>query len=202
MIVMLSGKARSGKDTVFNILSEFSHTQIFTDRQIIRYAFADRLKEIAKKIFNWNGVKDEDGRFLLICIGQILRGDIRNLLRKYTGLKNIEKIVFYKKVLSDYFDFDRNIWVDTVANQIQMNYNLNEIPVITDWRFKNEYYRMAMRFGFDEIVTLRINRPESLYLDDPSETELDDFTFNYIIENNGSLEDLQQKVLEFYEEFL
>lgn len=64
ILVLVSGKAGSGKDTVGEYLVEK-----FGFR---RYAFADRLKEIAREV-GWNGEKDEKGRRLLQELGSVVR---------------------------------------------------------------------------------------------------------------------------------
>src|SRR5208283_1971568 len=69
-IILLSGHALSGKDTAYNCFKE-----ILGEDKCHRYAFADYLKEICKEYFYWNGVKDENGRNLLIKVGQFLRGE-------------------------------------------------------------------------------------------------------------------------------
>jgi hypothetical protein len=62
VIVLISGYAGSGKDTFAGFLiKHLSGAQ--------KYAFADPIKEIARKYFEWDGIKDERGRKLLIEIG-------------------------------------------------------------------------------------------------------------------------------------
>lgn len=64
MLILVSGKAGSGKDTVGDYLvSKYGFR---------KYAFADRLKEIAL-LLGWNGVKDERGRRLLQELGTVGR---------------------------------------------------------------------------------------------------------------------------------
>lgn len=64
MLVLLSGKAGSGKDTVGDYLvSRYGFR---------KYAFADKLKEIAR-LMGWDGNKDEKGRRLLQDLGSVGR---------------------------------------------------------------------------------------------------------------------------------
>ena len=60
MIILLSGHARAGKDTVADILEKNYGAQVF--------AFADSIKDIARKM-GWDGKKDERGRKLLQTLG-------------------------------------------------------------------------------------------------------------------------------------
>ncbi|HHV13986.1 MAG TPA: hypothetical protein GXX75_27340 [Clostridiales bacterium] len=59
VMVILSGKAGSGKDTCGEYLVSLGFK---------RYAFADKLKEIAR-LMGWDGEKDERGRALLQELG-------------------------------------------------------------------------------------------------------------------------------------
>jgi hypothetical protein len=88
MILGLSGKMQSGKDTVaLYLMKKYGFHRI---------AFADRLKELATNYFNWDGEKDDHGRKLLQDIGMKLR-EIRDdiwvdcVLRKVNDKKNIGK---------------------------------------------------------------------------------------------------------------
>lgn len=73
--------------------------------------------------------------------------------------------------------------------------------IITDVRFPNELQEIKDKKG----VTIRINRlnssPQTIYVNKkerthPSETALDNAEFNYIIDNNGTIEELIEKVKE------
>jgi hypothetical protein len=110
-----------------------------------------------------------------------------------------------------------NVWVNALfADYIPVvkewdelgNDTLVEYPnwIITDMRFPNEMEAVKLRFG----ITIRVVRPEfnvntitgekhavELHKDlHPSETALDDATFDYEIVNDGTLEDLVEKVRE------
>lgn len=66
--------------------------------------------------------------------------------------------------------------------------------VITDWRFKHEYHKMNESFGDENIVTIRVERKGLNIIDDITEHDLDDFLdFDFIIPNNGSLQDLEER---------
>jgi ABC-type dipeptide/oligopeptide/nickel transport system ATPase component len=66
--------------------------------------------------------------------------------------------------------------------------------IITDMRFPNEMKAVEERKG----ITVRVNRNNGTRAIDinphPSETSLDDAEFNYTIENDGSIDDLIEKV--------
>lgn len=77
--------------------------------------------------------------------------------------------------------------------------------IITDLRYPNEYAAIKDRDG----ITIRVNRSQTFINDKGnkvvrngsllnnfhySETALDDYPFDYVIDNNGTIEDLIQKV--------
>lgn len=64
--------------------------------------------------------------------------------------------------------------------------------IISDLRFKNEAEAVLERQG----ILLRIESSKKTG-DHPSETELDDFTFDYVIQNTGSILHLVHKTREF-----
>jgi dephospho-CoA kinase len=65
MIIAISGKLQSGKDTIADYL--------VLKHGFTRIAFADKLKDIARDLFNWDGVKDDSGRKLLQELGCQMR---------------------------------------------------------------------------------------------------------------------------------
>lgn len=74
MIIGIVGKAGAGKDTVADYLVEKYNFR--------KFAFADKLKEIAKDLFNVNK-KDEDGRYILQQLGSKMREIQENIWIDY-----------------------------------------------------------------------------------------------------------------------
>lgn len=62
-VILICGKARSGKNQLATYLAEY----LDVNKTLIR-GNADSVKEIAYEHFNWNGEKDAKGRQLLIDI--------------------------------------------------------------------------------------------------------------------------------------
>ena len=86
-----------------------------------------------------------------------------------------------------------NVWV----NALFADYSAQSNWIITDMRFPNELKAVKDKGG----ITIRIERDgstnqlENLHL---SETALDDAAFDYVIYNNGTMEELIKKVREIY----
>lgn len=73
-----------------------------------------------------------------------------------------------------------------------MNAGQTELPnwIITDMRFPNEMEAVELREG----VTIKVVRPGTSVGTHPSETALDDAYFDHVISNDGTIEDLVEKV--------
>lgn len=65
-IILINGKARSGKDTLASLIKGR-----LKDKKVLIRANAQSVKDCARKYFNWNGDKDDKGRQLLINITNI-----------------------------------------------------------------------------------------------------------------------------------
>ena len=134
-------------------------------------AFANDIKTIAYDHYDWNGKKDELGRKLLQDIGTTGR------------------------------NYNRDLWANKTVDMIQewsLQSSDNQLAVVTDTRYPNEIQRV--KHEFPNVVTIRITRDSVEKLKHPSETALDQWTdWDYVVENNGSLEEFQKKILEIME---
>ena len=137
----------------------------------IPFAFADDVKKIAYNHFGWHGEKDELGRKLLQDIGTTGR------------------------------NYNRDLWANKTVDMIQewsLQSSDNQLAVVTDTRYPNEIQRV--KHEFSDVVTIRITRDSVEKLKHPSETALDQWTdWDYLVGNNGSLEEFQKKILEIME---
>ena len=201
-IIMVSGKARSGKDTFCQYYIDCANEK---GVRAERMAFADRLKYLAKEL-GWNGSKEGEGRSFLIDIGQILRDDyfVRNgkVISKLTGLvteRETYSLRHLYEMLLDKYVPKKDIWVQFVQNKILESDS--DIFIIPDWRFQNEKASME-KFVLDrpgnKLVTVRIENNRALNIDDPSEKDLDTLWFNHILFNEGTLEDFKTVVEKFF----
>lgn len=167
-IFLISGKAQHGKDTVGDIIENILNKN---SKKTTRLAFGDYVKEIAKKT-GWNGVKDEYGRELLINIGTNGR------------------------------DLDEDMWVNRAIDDASLLFHHLDYIIVTDCRYENEIERFKeyLEFDSDLFTTIRVSRPDfdnkltEKQRNDESEIGLDNYTFDWDIDNNSDLESLENKV--------
>lgn len=179
MIIALSGYAQSGKDSAARTLIE--------DFNFHRYAFADRLREVLYALnpqvyagdegFNFGGciplqeLVDMEGW----DVAKTEYTDVRRLLRAM-GTEAGRKIL------------GEDVWVNATFNLIVTD---SAPVVITDCRFPNEAQRVKDHGGY--VVRIRRNGVGPAN-DHPSETSLDDWPFDFSLNNNGTIEDLSKAV--------
>lgn len=127
--------------------------------------FARALKEKAREM-GWNGEKDTNGRVLL----------------QYMGVRERQD--------------DPRYWIKRAFKTIDSFHDKDALVLITDVRFVNEAEAILKRGG----QVWRVERPEyenglsEEAKAHSSETELDGYTFNAWIWNDGTLEDLTKAV--------
>lgn len=181
MIIGLSGYARSGKDSVAEVLVE--------EYGFIRLAFADKLRQALYALdptviseysvphnlqwvidqWGWDGVKETG-----------FGPEVRRLLQRMGTEAG-------RMTLGD------NIWVDAAFLDVKKDKNY----VFTDCRFPNE----ASRVGREGGEVWRVTRPGVEPTNDHiSEIGLDNWPFHRIILNDQALDTLRLKVKEAYEE--
>lgn len=179
MIIGISGKAGSGKDTAAKMLEvlyanpdisyeDFANRRYknFADIQVVH--FADTLKEIAQVLFRigeWETDTQEGKKTTINWIGKTVRELLQGIGQ---GLR-------------DAIDFD--LWVKILFANTEgwSNY------IIADVRYPNEVKAIKDRNG----ILLRIDRESADAGNHSSETALDDYKeWDVHIENNSSIEDL------------
>lgn len=79
--------------------------------------------------------------------------------------------------------------------------------IVPDFRYLNEFSVINSEFT-DKVITIKIERPNfdngltELQKQHTSETSLNDFVFDYLIYNDGTLKNLNTKVDKFINDFL
>lgn len=176
-LVGLIGKKRVGKDTFAAVLVE--------EFGFARVAFADPLKEMALTIDPEVAIDSDTWEHLGVLVAQF----------GWEGAKEEPGVRRFLQRLGDGVrQFDPEFWVTAGMRQM---WNLRGHPatavgqpvVITDVRYPNEADAIREAGG----ILVRIERPG---VDDgdthASETALDDYLVDAIVENDGDLADLRE----------
>lgn len=133
-----------------------------------------------------------------------INGIMRNKITKKSTIRDVMQVLGTDLLRQG---FNNNIHIAMTLGTMKENKNY----IITDTRFKNELKAVKDRGG----ITIRVDRPrivgirfilkDGAYKDEiikehESETSLDNATFDYYINNNGSLEELIEEVVKIYQD--
>lgn len=172
-IIIIGGKARAGKDTTASFLKEIYEKK---GMKVLNIQYSSYIKEYAKKISNWDGNEETKPRELLQQLGT-------DIIRK-----QIDELFFTKKIIDD----------------LKVYSFFFDVITISDARFKIEIDEP--RKVFNNIIALRITRPNfdngltEEQKKHRSEIDLDDYNkFDYEIINDGTLEELEKKLIDLTE---
>jgi len=181
--IAISGKASAGKNTIANLLVE--HFGFSEDRCKI-VALADPMKNIIKIMFP--AAEDK-------CL--FGASEFRSQIISPDYLDQDKNALTYRRALVDLGKFGRqyntNIWLKCLTENAK-NCTDKLLYIAADCRFINEYQHLK-EAGF---YMIRVKRDNCSQIDDVSETEQDqmpDSNFHYIIDNNGTIEELSQQVI-------
>jgi dephospho-CoA kinase len=179
-IIFLSGFRGSGKDATYKVIRDKFHQPNIL---FIRISIADTIKDIGAETYNFDR-KLADDHFEKDKKRHELNGkSIREVCREIADEKQKGDPTCFSRVACNKM---RKCNAERLTN--------NEIIfVVTDYRYKHDYDEIKNQFSSEEIVTIRINRKSVKEPDREREREeyaLEDFPFDYIINNDGSLDDL------------
>ena len=179
-VIGLAGPARSGKNTVAQIIEDIVEIPACQD------AFANRLKISAAKAlgYSFDGLDsyldwaDEFKQSALITI------EDGNGTHSITGREFLQ--LYGTEAHREVFDTD--FWVDQVADSLHPD----ALTIITDVRFDNEA-QLIKRLGG---LMIRVTRSQvdALPGDHASEEPISDHLVDYEIDNSGTMEDLISKI--------
>lgn len=179
MIVGFGHRAQVGKDTAGNWLQDWGWK---------RLAFADKVRDV---LYDLDPVVDPVSQSYYFTLKHMVDSmgwemakqnfEVRSLLQKL-GHAVRDKI-------------DPSIWCRVVMHEADRLDEEGIDVVITDVRYKNEADAIHALGG----LVCRIDRGISQRLTHAGEEELEDYEeWDHIIDNNGSIKDLQEQVTELF----
>ena len=170
-VITFSGKAQHGKDTTAKYVKEVLE---FYGKRVVILHFADYLKYVCKEYFNWNGIKDEEGRNILQRVGT-------DLARKNNP----------------------NIWVNVIKEFILAFETEFDYFLIPDCRFPNEIDLLKEEYYPVISITIRRDRFNNglteLQKLHPSETALDEYQFDINVINHEGLDHVKNNAIKILE---
>jgi len=186
--VAISGKARSGKNLIAELL--IKHLNLNINEYRIR-AFADPMKEIVKIMF-----QNADNECLYGA--SQLRSNIIDTI--YNDENN--EYLTYRKALTDLGKqarkYNKDIWIYNFDYDLRKNTHMHAY-VCSDARFLNEIEYLKDR----QFYLIRVLRNGTDIGKDVSETEQDaipDSVFDKVIHNDYSIEQFSEEVKQIVEE--
>jgi len=172
-IILISGKAQHGKNAFADLLENELENNGY---KIVVDAFAKYIKGYLKDYYEWDGLNKNEF--------------VRSKLQ-WLGTERIKEDLNYKCFHAKRLSEDFNI--------IQDDFDYFIVP---DTRFEDEIFIMKSMFP-NKVISVRIERDgftgglTEEQLRHKSETGLDNFKFDVVIKNNGTLEDLKNEVKNF-----
>lgn len=189
MIIGISGYSGSGKDLVGTIIQEISLNKWHIKK------WAGKLKTIASILTGIPVENFEDQEFKKTLLGPEW-GTVKDI--PLNGVPVFADIQFNS--LMSVRDFLQKLGTDAIRDNLHENtwvnatladYTTESNWIITDTRFPNEAEAIKKAGG----IVIRINRPGVQPINPhPSETSLDDWEFDAVINNDGDVSDIVHKV--------
>ena len=161
-VILIGGKARSGKDTMAEIIMNELES---TGKKVCRIQVGQYIKYYAMKYFGWDGREETKPRDLLNKLGtEIIR-------EKIDPNFHVDRLIQDIKILSYFYD---TFIVSDIRFPVEIEKTRETFSSVVSIKMNRES---------DE---LSANQKHHI-----SETILDDYKgFDYYVDNNGSLEEL------------
>ncbi len=176
IIFVVAGKANSGKDTTCELINNYV---MLKNLKSVNLQFSSYIKMYAKKISGWNGNEDTKPRSLLQELGtEVIRNKI-----------------------------DNNFFIKRIIGDIMVYSYYCDVITISDARLPEELD--GIKNSFKNVFKVRIERPNfenSLNSNERkhiTEVGLDNYSdYDFTIVNDGTIEDLNKKVINMIEEVI
>lgn len=214
MIIGISGRIGSGKDTVGEIIQKLCLTNEGPEFEIKK--FAGKLKQMASLLTGIPVEDFEDQEIKNSILGEEWgKLGVNNPLLAIEPFKKFQfwELMSVRELLQKLGTdavrdgLHKDAWVNALFADYKYEIHRSEVPtraagfidqhvypnwIITDMRFENEMEAVEQREG----ITIRVVRPGTSIGTHPSETALDDAEFDYEIINDGYISDLIDKVID------
>lgn len=172
-VLCISAKAQHGKDTAAEIIKEYLESK---GKRVLITHYADLVKFVCTKFFNWDGQKDEKGRTLLQYVG--------------TDIISSQQPSY---------------WVDFIISILKFFETEWDYVLIPDCRYPVEVTRMRATFETQILRIERPNFESGLTEKQKqhiSETSMDNYSFDAVVYNDSTLESFKEKLVEFTNAYL
>jgi hypothetical protein len=190
MIIVLSGKARSGKDTAAQILKDW---YIKNNKSVNVVAYADLLKQVIGKCFMlWE--PHLYGDLKEVPITRLPKNTQDPLQPEFWTPRELFQYIgtdVFRKIHPD-------CWVNPVKSEALFGSKYQH-TIITDGRFMNEIGWVLSDCSYG--IHIHINKESrdaitnSEHLSENSLSEFDEHPRRFIIDNNSTLQDLNNKLI-------
>jgi len=180
MIILITGRKGSGKDTLADIIAK-----LLEHDNVKRLSFAEPIKQVSKILFGWDyeAFNQEDKEDVDVHFGVSPRG-----FWQWFGTE-VMQFAFSAQFKSVEHKIGRNIWAKVLADSAC---DPSTTYIVSDWRFTHELEYLLYNSSHT-VVAVRVDRDSADKTDThESETEVDNLIPNYSIENNGTLEELEE----------
>lgn len=165
-IILISGKARHGKDTA----AQFIEAELKRrGKTVLIVHYGDLVKFVCHTYFNWNGEKDEAGRSLLQFVG--------------TDVVRTNNPDFWTTFTADILTYFKDGWDYVIIPDCRFP---NELSVMSSRGFHTTHLQI-FRPNYTSPLTEQQQQHES-------ETALDSTVPDHYINNYGTLEELDHEL--------
>lgn len=170
MIVVINGAPRAGKDLFCELVTEYMEESFCKTISSI-----DFIKDLAKEC-GWNGQKDFKSRKFL--------SDLKDLLTDYNDFpfRHIVHKTLCLKYTFENFDIEENKYI-----------------IFVHIREPQEIEKFVSETGAITLLIRRAAAENELFSNHADACVLDYPYYNFVIENNGTIEDLKEKAKNFVE---
>lgn len=218
-VIAISGWKRSGKDTIANYLVDIHNyrrvafADILKDMAAIEYNIPRlycELPEFKEAPLEQYPVMPKDE--FSLNIAKMLHKEFRTLdgyapidyhvdaSGAFLGVlgRDAQQLYWTPRALcilkgSANRSVDSNYWIDKTLDSIFEARQQGQNVVISDLRYRSEVEQLKSTLG-KSVVIVRINRFENTISEDASERDLDNYKFDVVIDNTGSIEELIKQV--------